>query len=156
MATLGYQINRADLPADTSVSDPIPVGWYTATITEADVKDTKSGTGRYIKLRFDVTGPSHQGRVVFSNINIQNPNPKAEEIGHQQLGQLMNAAGLDSLSDTDQLIGVNASIKVAIRKSEEYGDQNEVKAYKATSGSPAPAPKPAANEPSASTPPWKR
>lgn len=155
MSTLGYTINAADLPVETNTNEPIPAGWYNATITEAEVKDTKAGTGRYIKLRFDVTGPTHQGRVVFTNINIQNPNPKAEEIGHQQLGQLMKAGGLSSLSDTDQLIGVGAQIKVSIRKSEEYGDQNEVKAYKSIGGSAAPAPAPAA-APSAATPPWKR
>lgn len=155
MSNLGYTINAADLPAETP-NDPIPEGWYDGTITEADVKDTKAGTGRYIKLRFDIIGPTQQGRVVFTNINIQNPNPKAEEIGHQQLGQIMKAAGLQSLSDTDQLIGVSCGIKVAVRASEQYGDQNEVKAYRAIAGSPAPAPTASAAAPAAATPPWKR
>jgi hypothetical protein len=156
MSNLGFTVNRADLPVDSQSSDPIPAGWYTATITEAEVKDTKSGTGRYIKLRFDVVGPSHQGRVVFTNLNIQNPNPKAQEIGHQQLGQLMAAVGIETLSDTDQLIGATSMIKVSIRKSDEYGDQNEVKGYKSPGGSQAPAPAPTASAPAASAPPWAR
>ena len=155
MSNLGYTINAADLPADESTVEPVPAGWYSATCTEAEVKDTKAGTGRYIKMRFDITGPTHQGRVVFTNINIQNPNPKAEEIGHQQLGQLMKAGGLTSLSDTDQLIGVQCQVKLSIRKSEEYGDQNEVKAYKALTGSPAPAAAPP-QAAASGKPPWAK
>jgi hypothetical protein len=54
---------------------------------------------------YDITGPSHQGRVVFGNLNIKNANPKAEEIGRQQLGDIMRAIGLAKVTDTDQFIG---------------------------------------------------
>lgn len=156
MSNLGFTVNREDLPVSTQSSDPIPAGWYTAIITESEVKDTKAGNGKYIKLRFDVVGPTHQGRVVFTNLNIRNQNPKAEEIGHQKLGQLMAATGIESLSDTDQFIGQTAAIKVSIRKSDEYGDQNEVKAYKSPNGSTAPAPAATASAPAASVPPWRK
>lgn len=154
MANLGFEINRAELPESSSSYDPIPAGWYTGTIAEAGLNQTKAGTGQYIKLRFDVTGPSHQGRVVFTNLNIQNPNPKAEEIGRQQLNEVMAACGLDRVTDTDQFVGRSCSIKVSVRKDEQYGDSNEVKGYKAVEGSSAPAP--ATSAPAASVPPWKK
>jgi hypothetical protein len=73
----------------------------------------------------------------------------------------MRSINVPNMTDTDQLIGGNVSIKVAIRKSEEYGDQNEVKAYKAIEGSSAPMPTagssaPAAQAPTAAKPPWQR
>lgn len=155
MANLGFEINRAELPVSESSYETVPAGWYSAKITEAELKQTKSGTGQYIKLRFDITGPTHEGRVVFNNLNIQNANPKAEEIGRQQLNEVMAACGLERVTDTDQFVGCNCSIKVAVRTSEQYGEQNEVKGYKAMSGSPAPTAAPSSAT-AASTPPWKK
>lgn len=140
MAQLGYTISQNDLPEDQGGFEPIPAGQYNVRIAEAEITDTKAGTGQYIKMRLDVTGPSHEGRVIFSNLNIKNPSQKAEEIGRQQLGTIMRAIGLPSLTDTDQLVGGNLSVKVSVRKSEEYGDQNEIKSYKAIEGSSAPMP----------------
>ena len=164
MAFLDTPINAADLP-ESQTYEPIPAGWYSASITECDLKDTKAGTGQYLRVRYDITGPSHEGRVVFGNLNIRNPNPKAEEIGRQQLGSLMRAIGLASLTDTDQLIGGNCQIKVSVRPGDgQYDASNDIKAWKSVSGSPAPAAAPApaktaAPAPAAatgSTAPWLR
>lgn len=157
MAQLGETINAAELPEGQNF-EPIPAGWYSVTITGAEVKDTKAGTGQYIAVRYDVTGPTHEGRVIFGNLNIRNPNPKAEEIGRQQLGDLMRAIGLASVTDTDQLIGGRCQIKVAIQKSDEYGDRNDVKGYKADGSAPpvAAAPASAAAPTSAAAPPWAK
>jgi hypothetical protein len=108
-----------------------------------------------------VTGPSYEGRVVFGNLNIRNPNPKAEEIGRQQLGELMRAIGLAQVSDTDQLIGGQCQIKVAVKAAEgQYDASNEVKGWKSLSGSVAPAPvataRPAAAAAATSAPPWAK
>ena len=157
---LDTPINVADLPEGQGEFQPLPAGWYTANITDAEVKDTKAGTGQYIKCRYDITGPSHEGRVVFGNLNIRNPNPKAEEIGRQQLGDLMRAIGLSSVTDTDQLIGGRCQIKLKVRKSEEYGDSNDVQAWKAAEGAPMPKAEPATEKPAAATagaaPPWAK
>ena len=158
MSFLGETFNAADLPQGTGGFDPIPAGVYTASITQANLKDTKDGTGKMIAIRLDITGPSHQGRVIFSNINIRNKSPKAEEIGRQQLGEIMRAIGLASLQDTDQLIGGQVQIKVDIEKKEGYEARNQVKGYKAVAGSVAPAPNPAAAPAPAAgaAPPWAR
>lgn len=140
--------------------EPVPAGWYTASITQAEVKSTKAGTGQYIAVRFDITGPSAQGRVVFTNFNIRNPNPKAEEIGLQHLNGLLRSIGLASISDTDQLLGGNCQIKVAVKKDEEHGDGNEVKGFKAIQGSAPPPPltaqSPAPQTAPAPKKPWER
>jgi hypothetical protein len=137
MAILNQEFNVNDLPEGRGEFEPIPAGWYSATITSAEVKTTKTGTGEYIALRLDITGPSFEGRVVFANLNIKNANPAAEEGARRDLGSIMRAIGLAKVHDTDQLIGGNLEIKVSIQKSVEYGDKNEVKNYRAIAGAAA-------------------
>jgi hypothetical protein len=161
MAFLTESFDVATLPENTSGFDPLPAGWYQATITSTDLKDTKAGNGQYIKLRYDIVGPTHQGRVVFGNLSIRNPNPKAEEIGRQQLRDIMLAGGLKHLQDTDELVGISLEIKLEIRNDPQYGASNEVKGHKALNAGGAPRPAPAA--PAAAqapagrgSPPWAK
>ena len=167
MAFLGQTFDANDLPqGNGGTYDPLPPGWYTATITAAELKPTKDGSGQYIKVRYDITGPTHQGRVVFGNLNIKNASAKAEEIGRMALGSLMRAIGLASVTDTDQLIGGSLSIKLDVRPAtDQYPAQNEVRGYKAITGSAptfaAPAASPAASAPASAapakaTPPWAK
>lgn len=136
------------VPAQTTSYDALPAGFYDATIANAEIKDSKSG-GKYINVRYDITGPTHAGRVVFGMITIANANPKAEEVGRQQLGQLIQSIGLDKLADTDQLIGGQLTIKVTVDESEQYGTQNRVAGFRANSKkSAAPA--------ATNTPPWAK
>ena len=138
---LGQSFNVNEMPEGTTDFEPVPAGMYNATIGGAEVKDTNAGDGQYISLRLDITGPSHEGRVVFTNLNIRNKNPKAEEIARQQLGDIMRAIGLASLTDTDQLIGGSLQIKVAVRAaSEQYAASNDVKGFKAIAGGAPPMP----------------
>jgi len=159
MANLGEIFDVEFLPQGKTSFDPIPPGWYTVTIASAEVKATKNGSGQYIALRYDVTGPTHQGRVVFGNLNIRNNSPKAEEIGRQQLGDICRAIGLAKVGDTDQLVGHGLSIKVDIEKSEQYGDKNQVKGFKPIAGGAPPraamVAAPAA-APAKAAPPWAK
>ena len=159
MAFLDVAIDLNELPQSTNTYELLPAGWYDAVIQGAELRDTKTG-GQMIAVKYSVTGPSHQGRLVWGNINIRNANPKAEEIGRQQLGDIMRALGLARVTDTDQLIGGNLGIKVAIREAQNgYDAQNEVKGFRALSGSAAPAPSvgvaPAA-APAGKQPPWAK
>jgi hypothetical protein len=155
MAQLLETFTTETLPQSTNNFEPLPAGWYTAVIGGAEIKNTKAGTGQYIAVRYDITGPTHQGRVVFGNLNIKNPNPKAEEIGRQQLGELMRAIGLSTVQDTDQLIGGQLEIKLSVTESEKYGPSNDVKGYKSSgSAPPAAAKAPAAGAKAA--PPWNK
>lgn len=170
MAYLDHAIDLGDLPESSNDYELIPAGWYNCTIGGAELSNTKSGTGQKIALRYNITGPTHQGRVVFSNINIRNQSTKAEEIGLQQLGELMRATGIRCLTDTDQLIGQNLSIKLAIQEArtdawtgKTYDARNEVKGFKAMSGKvPAAASVPSFSKPAdtpkpiGSEPPWAK
>ena len=138
------------VPASTTSYDALPAGLYEATIANAEIKDTKSG-GKYINVRYDITGPSHAGRVVFGMITIANANPKAEEVGRQQLGDLIRAISLDKLADTDQLIGGQLIIKLDVETTEKYGEQNRVRGFRPANKGSKPAAAAATN-----TPPWAK
>lgn len=144
MAFLGEIFDVNAMPEGKSY-DLVPDGWYNAVISKADLGQTKAGNGQKIDVRFDITGPTHQGRAIFTAINVRNPSQKAEEIGRQQLGEIMRAIGLSQVQDTDQLVGGQLQIKVKIKnpsdedKARGYTEsRNEVGGYKAIAGSAAP------------------
>lgn len=165
MAFLNEVFNINDLPSSDRDYELVPAGWYSVTINSAELKPTKAGTGTYINIRYDITGPSHQGRIVWGKINIRNKNPDAERIGRQQLGELMRAIGIAQIQDTDQLVGADLSVKVKISPARDgYEASNDVSGFKPSGGAPRkpsvaqtqaqtqaqPGPKPAA------APPWAR
>lgn len=169
MAFLDIKLD--DLPE--SKYSLIPEGWYQASITEVKLTDTKDKTGQKLEVKFAIIGPAQQGRSIFANINIKNNSQKAEEIGRSQLGDLMRAINMTHASDTDQFIGGNLQIKVAIKPpsinkltGEKYDEKNEIKGYKALGdgvtamASEIPSfPKPAASTthaPKASGFPWEK
>jgi hypothetical protein len=131
MAFLDEEFSVDTLPVGNGAFEPLPEGWYNAAITGAEIKLTKAGDGKYIACKYTITGPSHQGRVIFGNLNIKNASTKAEEIGRQQLGEIMRAIGLAKVQDTDQLIGGNLGIKLSLKTGDYAG--NEVKGYRALS-----------------------
>jgi hypothetical protein len=165
MAKLNETIDVADIPVSDRNFDPLPPGWYRVTITEADLKATSKSTASspatMIKVRYDVVGPTHQGRVVFGNFNNRNSNPEAERIGRRQFGELMRAIGLAKCDDTDQLVGKSCDIKLTVKPAGNgYDAGNDVKAWRAVDGGQMPAPtKPggaAAPKSSGAAPPWAK
>ena len=153
---LDTPIDISTLPQSEKSYGLIPDGWYPASVKNAEIRQTKSG-GQMISIRYDIMGDKHAGRAVFGNINIRNQNPEAERIGHEQLGEMVRAIGITGkVHDTDQLIGGQLLIKVGTRKSEQYGDSNEVKGFKAFNNTPVPVAAPQQESASAggSVPPW--
>jgi hypothetical protein len=132
MAQLEQSYSADELPK--SNFDPVPAGRYECLIHSASVENTKSG-GQMLKYRLDIIGPTCEGRVVFGTVTLKNANPKAVEIGKQQLGDLIRAAGIARLTDSDQLVGCRVMARIGIEKSEEYGDRNKVNGIQAAAGS---------------------
>lgn len=162
MARLTEVLNVNELPENTQSYDLVPPGNYIAEIKNAELKTTSSGTGEYIKMRLDITGPTQAGRVVFTNLNIRNANQVAQNIARQQIHTIISSNGINELEDTDQLIGCVVGIVVKIREARDgYEAQNEVKAFKAA-GEPRQAPETferpsaASAAPAKAAPPWKK
>lgn len=159
MARLEIGFTADELPESRGDYEPLPEGWYSAEIGDAEIRVTKDGTGQYIRCRYNITGPTKAGRVVFGNLNIMNKSQKAEEIGRQQLGELMRSIGIGRIEDTDQLIGCPLQIKLSIRPAENgYAAQNDVRGFRAPSGSAPVTAAPAASGSASAkaAPPWAK
>ena len=157
MALLNESFNRSDIPEDEGSGsfEPIPAGTYDVVVQGIDLRTTKAGTGQYLAVRLYVTGPTHLGWVLWSNINFRNPNPTAESIGQRQLGELMDAVGLATFDDTDQLLSGRLKASVVIKDDPQYGRRNEVK--KMTSNAMALHKTPSSSAATkSSAPPWSR
>lgn len=113
--------------------EPIPGGWYQFVIEKSELKPTKAGTGAMISLMAKVQGPTHANRVVFGNINYQNPNAQAQEIGQRQLSALCHAIGVLNLNNVGQLCGIpfEGRIKITAPTYNVKGDVNSGVLYEA-------------------------
>lgn len=126
---LEKELRIEELPEAETSFTPIPEGWYSAVISQAELRSSKKG-GSYINVRFDITGPSYEGRVVFGMYNIKNQSEKAVEIGLRQLRELLSSIGVNIISDTDELVGAKCMINVGIDSSPGYDPKNVVKRHK--------------------------
>ena len=155
-----FDFDASSVPVTEKSFEVLPAGWYTASVTGADLKATKSGTGQYLRIEYTISGPTGAGRKVWSNYNVRNENPKAESIGREQLAELCRCVGLARVNDTDQLLGCNVSVKLKVREaSNGYEATNEVQGHKALEGSAPPAPAAAAPKGAAKAgpkPPWAK
>ncbi len=151
--------------------EPLAAGWYPVEIENAEIRDTKAGTGKYLKLELSVIGEQHNGRKLWPNINLMNPNAKAVEIGMRELAALGLACGLAAITDTDELLGKQIQARVKIKQEKGYDPDNEVTAYKplgsgqtaaapsrlaAQPAQPQPAAQPGSNRAGAAMRPWER
>lgn len=151
MANLnGFDANRVD-PA--SNFDPIPAGKYLAAIIESEMKPTKSGTGNYLQLTFQVLDGPHKGRLLWARLNLDNPNATAVQIAQGELSAICRAVGVLVPHDSVELHNLPLVISVRCKKRADTGEiTNEIGGY--TKKEAPPAPPPAVN--GATTAPWKR
>jgi hypothetical protein len=118
-------IDTSDTPARYQGEfEPLAPGWYTVRITDAEVKETKAGTGFYVKIEYTLENE----RKHWENYNIKNENEKAEEIGRGQFNAVCYACGLATpATDTNQLLNKKLQIKLKIEPAKgEYGPRNRV------------------------------
>ena len=152
MAKIGFKTSDYEPNAPL---DAVPAGDYPCTITDAALKPTKRGDGEYVMLVHEVADGEFKGRKIFDRLNIHNPNKTAEAIGRRQLSSLAAALNLPEIDDTDILVGAPVTVRVTVRSSAEYGDQNDVKAYlpREQAAAPKPAARPAAQR--GGVAPWR-
>ena len=111
--------------------EPVPKGMYKVIVEDAEIKDTKAGTGQYISVKFNVMEGEFEGRKIFVMYNIKNPSEVAVKVGLGQLKALLMAANVSSLqlNDVSELFGLIVMAKVDIKDEKEYGKKNVIKAY---------------------------
>lgn len=174
MAQFSFDTNTA--PKSDRNFELLPLGWYTAQVTESEIVDLKSGQGQALKLTFEVLQEGYRNRKVWARLNIRHSgSPEAERIANEQLRALCESVGIVRMQDTVELHNKPVQIRVKVRedKSGQYEPSNEISAFKPVAGGaaapmsaamPGSAPRPsappaaaAANAPAAGgTPPWAK
>jgi hypothetical protein len=129
----------------------IPPDWYTAIIDASDVKPTKKaqeaeqygGEGkddRLLALTFRVIEGQYKDALIFTNLNIVNGNPQAQEIAQRDLSAICHALGKIKVRDSSELHNRPLRIKVDVEKKEGYNPRNIVKGYEPAGGGAGAAP----------------
>jgi len=145
----GFNANQVE---PTTEFEAIPAGKYLAMITESEMKPTKSGSGSYLQLTFQILEGEYKGRFVWARLNLNNANGTAVQIARSELSAICRAVGVMTPSDSVELHNLPLVITVKCKKRDDTGDvSNEIKGYakwEAANGQPQQA--------ATSTPPWRR
>jgi hypothetical protein len=168
MAKLGGTFDASSVEPNAPL-EALPAGDYKVQILQSEMRVTKAGTGQMLWLDMEVLEGPHQGRHVYDQLNLINPNPTAEEIAQRTLSAICHAVDKLQVADSEELHFQPLLVRVAVKPN----GYNEVKGYKpvkqvAAAGAPITAangptatpptaapqarPAPAAN----TTAPWKR
>lgn len=100
-------------------------GEHIATIADAQVKETKSGSGEYLNVKWQL----EDGTTFFYMYNIKNQNKKAQDIGLSALKKMMVAAGREpKAAGADELIGIRVMLITEL-KNDDYGEKVVIKKY---------------------------
>jgi hypothetical protein len=91
---------------DPKSFDPIPDGYYEATIVDVSLETASTGT-EFLNVELEILGPNQVGRHVWSNLYLT-------EKARWKMAALVNAAGLGMVDklETDQLIARKVRIRV--------------------------------------------
>ena len=124
MSLFSTPFDATKIEVENTDFSPLAPGKYDAIISAAAEKSTKAGTGKYLSVEFTVTSVQNEGRRVWLNLNLVNPNPVAVEIAQKELALLCKAIGVMQVSDESQLVDKALTIKVTVD-----GDRNNVKGF---------------------------
>ena len=148
MAFLGKAFDPMAIEPSTGDFDLLPAGKYPAIITDSEMVPTKAGTGHYLKMTFEIIDGPKKSRKVWANLNLDNPNKKAEEIAWSELSSIGRALGAGTFDDTAELHNKPLVISVKIEPGKNgYGDSNKISAYLSMNEPVSMAPAPEAPAP---------
>lgn len=128
MADLGFTFNANEV--DTSSYELIPDGDYKAIIVATEKKNTKRNDGAYLSVEFEIVDVVCNGRKLWVNLNLWNPNQSAVQIAERDLAAICKAVGVTSLSESSQLEGIPLVITVKIKPRKDTGEnENRITKY---------------------------
>lgn len=150
----GFDANQVEPTGDF---DPIPAGKYLAVITDSEMKPTKAGTGSLLQLTFQIVEGEYQNRLLWTRLNLDNPNAVAVQIARADLSAICRAVGVLSPRDSVELHNLPLVIHVRCKKRSDTGDiVNEIRGYAKRESPSQGGPPPSAPPSNNSSPPWKR
>jgi hypothetical protein len=110
----------------------LPKGEYRCVMVNSERKATNDGTGHYLNCEFAILDGEYQNQKIFCKLNVwlHPSKEKAIKIAKGQLSELCRSVGVLTPKDTSELHGKPVIVKVTIRTSDDYGDQNNVVGFK--------------------------
>jgi hypothetical protein len=137
----------------TTPFEPIPAAKYVAVIVESEMKPNKAGTGNYLQIKFQIIEGPYKNRVLWTRLNLDNPNADAVKIARGELSAICRAVGVLAPSDSIELHNLSLMISVRCKKRPDTGEiTNEVRGYAKKESLPPATQQPATN----GTAPWRR
>ena|SRR6516165_726871 len=154
MSTFGYTFDATGVSTDDF--PPLPSGAYVVRMIDSDLRVTKDGNGKYLRAVLQVIDGEYAERKIFDNINLENQNETAVEIGHRRLSQICHAVNMLQVRDSAELHDKPMLVDVGIEPAKgEYAERNKVLKYR-----PRVAPSPQKNTSpltgKSGTAPWKK
>lgn len=139
LATLGEDFTQYERTVGEGKSEPMPVGFYSGVITRAEMKDTKSRSGKYLEVEFDITSPQeYTNRKFWDKFNIINSNQTAVKIAKEQLGDLLKALGFTYSPQTEELEGREVCMYLVIEPAKgDFAASNKCVKYLPTGSTEA-------------------
>lgn len=116
--------------------EPVDTAWYPVTITSAEEKPNKAGSGSYLELGLTIQQGPNARRVVKARLNLKHPNPQTVEIAQGELSAICHVTGRMQLQHAQQLLGANmqAYIVKAPRNDRPGQFSNDVQGYRDMNG----------------------
>ncbi len=128
--------------------EPLPAGTYAVRIDDGELRDSgenaKHPGSQYVNWDLIVTQGDYEGRHVFANTIVSHGECECNDEetfnkGMFQIAGLLKASGRydeeqlasdDFELDIDDLVGSEFAALLSVRKSEEFGDSNNVKRFR--------------------------
>jgi len=103
MATLPLKFNHEGNKEGMTDFTALPAGEYPVVIVKSVYKATKAKDGHYLQLSLKVMSGAHKGKMLFENLNLDNPNPIAVEIANKTLNSICQACDKIGVEDSEEL-----------------------------------------------------
>ena len=152
---MGIKVVLSQQEASSEVREPIPSGYYKVTISDVELRESKSqkNFGKpYYAIEHTVSDGDYEGRKVYSNVMLF-------EGALYSLNQLLNGLGIDTeageveVPEPEELLGQELYAKVKITpkrkvkdpqtgEEKEYEARNDIGGYKKAGDVPSANAKP--------------
>ena len=128
MAVINFQ--ASEVAPDMGFQDPIPEGWYNASMFESALAPNKNGNGAVLTCKFKVIDGYYKSNVVTARLNIRNTNEIAQRIGLGQLSAICHSVNVLNCVDSNMLHNIPLKLKVSILFQDGYSPSNNIVAYR--------------------------
>lgn len=116
MAKLAQKYNTEDNKTGMNDFTAIPAGKYVAQIVKSELKENSKKTGHFISLHMKLVGGKENGRMIFENLNVDNPSAVAVEIANKTLNSICQACQKVGVEDTEELHGIPMAVTLKVDK----------------------------------------